>query len=110
MTQTALALDPTHRVLASLATAVGGGGTVRPASRRPAGLAEEGGEYRAAMPPAAADGRRVPGGDWRRQEAADYLADMAAELADIARRADLVFLAYILDMAREEALMAGVPR
>jgi hypothetical protein len=37
-------------------------------------------------------------------EAADYIRDLAADLAMIARRADLEPLAYILDMAAMEAV------
>lgn len=36
-------------------------------------------------------------------DTADYISDMVAELRDLADAADLVFLAYLLDMALEEA-------
>lgn len=38
-----------------------------------------------------------------RKELADYLATMSRDLSDLARRNDLVTLAYLLDMARLEA-------
>ena len=36
-------------------------------------------------------------------EAAEYIAEMATGLREIAMQADMVFLAYLLDMAYQEA-------
>lgn len=38
-----------------------------------------------------------------RRETADYVRKMSADLGDLAARAELKFLAYLLDMARMEA-------
>lgn len=43
----------------------------------------------------------------RPSEAAEYIAQMTAELAFIARGARLDLLAYLLEMARTEALSKG---
>ncbi|WP_230532130.1 hypothetical protein [Microvirga roseola] len=39
-------------------------------------------------------------------ETAQYVAEFSAELSYLARRAQLVLLAYLLDMARLEAIRA----
>lgn len=41
---------------------------------------------------------------------ADYIARMAAELAGLATRAELSFLAYLLGMAEKEAAQQGAQR
>lgn len=66
--------------------------------RLPAGLAEDGPVY---APPRR--GRAVSAAR-RRADTAAYVADLCDELATLARSADRTFLAYLLEMAREEAL------
>ncbi|MGE0612603.1 MAG: hypothetical protein AB7G34_13455 [Hyphomicrobiales bacterium] len=39
----------------------------------------------------------------RRRESARYIADLALELSNMARKSDLAFLSYLLDLASEEA-------
>lgn len=39
----------------------------------------------------------------RRRESARYIADLALELSNLARKSDLAFLSYLLDLASEEA-------
>ena len=56
------------------------------------------GDVRSARPEATPTGPPMPPG-----ETAQYIAEFTAELAYLARNADLDVLAYLLDMARLEA-------
>jgi hypothetical protein len=51
----------------------------------------------------ARQGAARPGASMPPAETAQYIAEFTAELAFLARRADLDVLAYLLDMARLEA-------
>ncbi|HSI38928.1 MAG TPA: hypothetical protein VLA00_00075 [Xanthobacteraceae bacterium] len=52
---------------------------------------------------AAVDDTSSPESFDRRRQAAEYIAAMAAELAEMARAQKLHLLAHLLDMARQEA-------
>jgi hypothetical protein len=52
---------------------------------------------------------RVPGGA-SPAEVARYIADFSAELSSLAREANLDLLAYLLDMARHEAMELSRPQ
>jgi hypothetical protein len=45
----------------------------------------------------------LPGGDFSRQEAAEYIASLLESLRPIAQDAKLSFLAYLISVALEEA-------
>jgi hypothetical protein len=53
--------------------------------------------------PSATDASDRGGPSLKREEAAHYIAGLAAELAALARQADLTLLCYFLEMARQEA-------
>lgn len=56
--------------------------------------------------------RRAEQADRRADQAdlAEYIARMAAELGGLAARADLGFLAYLLNMAEKEAAQQGAQK
>jgi hypothetical protein len=54
-------------------------------------------------PPPTMEGGPSGGGDFSRQEAADYIASLLESLRPIAEEAKLSFLAYLIAVALEEA-------
>lgn len=58
-------------------------------------------------PPSTLGGGPSGGGDFTRQEAADYIASLLESLRPIAEQAKLSFLAYLIAIALEEAKKRG---
>ena len=54
-----------------------------------------------ARPPA---GGASPSSELTHQEAAEYIASMLEGLHEVAKSAEMRFLAYLIDVAREEAI------